>query len=89
LDNYYNSFPEALKRVSKIASDELPPNATELDKQSCEIDGIDCDLTREDQVRAAFERYGKGGIWGVIHVAVCDFISTVLTRVTEILVEFR
>jgi len=83
LDNYYNSFPEALKRVSKIARDELPPNASELDKQSCEIDGIDCDLTKEDQVRAAFERYGKGGIWGVIHVAAYKSVGESSARPLE------
>ena len=34
------------------------------------VDAHTCDLTNPAQVRAVFEKYGKGGIWGVIHVAV-------------------
>ncbi len=33
------------------------------------IDAYRCDLTNRD-VRAIFEKYGKGGIWGVVHIAV-------------------
>ena len=34
------------------------------------IDAYRCDLTNPGDVRAIFEKYGKGGFWGVIHVAV-------------------
>ena len=34
------------------------------------IDKYTCDLTNPVDVRAVFEKYGKGGFWGVIHVAV-------------------
>jgi hypothetical protein len=48
----------------------LPADATELDKESTVIDAYQCDLTDREAVRAVFEKYGKGGIWGVIHIAV-------------------
>ncbi|KAA1471600.1 UDP-glucose 4-epimerase [Dentipellis sp. KUC8613] len=69
IDNYHNSHPEALSRLEQIARDALPANATADDKASTSIDVYKCDLTQVDQVRAVFEKYGKGGIWGVIHVA--------------------
>ena len=34
------------------------------------IDKYTCDLTNPTDVRAVFEKYGKGGFWGVVHVAV-------------------
>lgn len=34
------------------------------------IDAFRCDLTKPADVRAVFEKYGKGGIWGVVHIAV-------------------
>ncbi|KZT22690.1 UDP-glucose 4-epimerase [Neolentinus lepideus HHB14362 ss-1] len=69
IDNHHNSHPESLARVSQIAKSNLPANATAQDKESTEIDAYQADLTNEAQVRAVFEKYGKGGIWGVIHIA--------------------
>ncbi|KAK0246498.1 THO complex subunit 1 transcription elongation factor-domain-containing protein [Armillaria nabsnona] len=69
IDNGHNSLPEALLRVGQLSREELPPDASEQDIQSTEIDIHDVDLTKAEQVRAVFEKYGKGGIWGVIHIA--------------------
>ncbi len=70
IDNGHNSLPEALLRVGQLSREELPPDASEQDIQSTEIDIHNVDLTKAEQVRAVFEKYGKGGIWGVIHIAV-------------------
>ncbi|KAG2149407.1 hypothetical protein BD769DRAFT_1624094 [Suillus cothurnatus] len=40
------------------------------DKESTEIDAFQCDLTSREEIKGIFERYGKGGIWGVVHIAV-------------------
>ncbi|THH15115.1 hypothetical protein EW146_g5312 [Bondarzewia mesenterica] len=69
VDNYHNSFPKALTRLTQIAHEALPKDATEQDKDSAEIDRFKVDLTQPEQVRTVFEKYGKGGIWGVIHIA--------------------
>ncbi|KIJ22219.1 hypothetical protein PAXINDRAFT_160129 [Paxillus involutus ATCC 200175] len=69
IDNHHNSFPASLTRVAQIARDGLPKNSTEADKESAEIDAVECDLTSPQQVKAVFEKYGKGGIWGVVHIA--------------------
>ncbi|KAG8904826.1 UDP-glucose-4-epimerase, partial [Tulasnella sp. 403] len=69
IDNHHNSYPEALKRVSEIARDELPEDASEQDRESAEVDAFIADLTKGEEVRGVFEKYGKDGIWGVIHVA--------------------
>ncbi|KIJ97901.1 hypothetical protein K443DRAFT_681176 [Laccaria amethystina LaAM-08-1] len=69
IDNNHNSNPAALDRVSQLSKSELPADATEIDIQSTEIDSYKCDLTQPDQVRAVFEAYGRGGIWGVVHIA--------------------
>jgi len=71
LDNNHNSNSTALDRVSQLSKSELPADASEDDKLSTEIDKHKCDLTQPDQIRAVFAKYGKGGIWGVIHIAVC------------------
>lgn len=70
IDNHHNSHPKSLDRVAQIARDALPPNATAQDKDSAEVDAFKCDLTKPDEIRKVFAEYGKGGIWGVIHVAV-------------------
>jgi UDP-glucose 4-epimerase len=70
LDNGHNSHPKALARVSALSRSELPEDASERDIETTEIESHACDLTRRDEIRAVFERYGKGGIWGVIHIAV-------------------
>ncbi|KIL00784.1 hypothetical protein PAXRUDRAFT_29517 [Paxillus rubicundulus Ve08.2h10] len=69
IDNHHNSFPASLTRVAQIARDALPKNSTEADKESTEIDAIECDLTSPQQIKAVFEKYGKGGIWGVVHIS--------------------
>lgn len=70
IDNHFNSFPEALNRVTDIAKDALPADASEQDIESTKVDAFSGDLTKAEDVRRIFEKYGKGGIWGVIHVAV-------------------
>ncbi|CAE6342703.1 unnamed protein product [Rhizoctonia solani] len=69
IDNHHNSFPEALSRVSRIARDALPADASEQDRDSAGVEAYTADLTKEQQVRAVFDKFGKGGVWGVIHVA--------------------
>jgi len=69
IDNYSNAFPEALVRVSELARAALPADASEQDHESTKIDAVSADLTRADEVRAVFERYGKGAFWGVVHIA--------------------
>lgn len=80
LDNYSNSFPEALVRVSEIARESLPADASEQDKESTKVDAVSCDLTRDDQVRAVFERYGHGAFWGVIHIAALKSVGESSSR---------
>ncbi|KAG1742719.1 THO complex subunit 1 transcription elongation factor-domain-containing protein [Suillus paluster] len=69
VDNHHNSFPASLTRVAQIARDALPENPSEADKESAEIDAFECNLTSPEQIKGIFERYGKGGIWGVVHIA--------------------
>lgn len=75
IDNLHNSHSTALLRLSEIAKSTLPENATAQDIESTEIDAHNVDLTKSEQVKAVFEKYGKGGIWGVIHIAVCIDIT--------------
>ncbi|KAH9929770.1 UDP-glucose 4-epimerase [Fomitopsis serialis] len=70
IDNHHNSTPKALVRVAELARSNLPADASEKDKDSAEIDAYSADLTKPEEVRAVFEKYGKGGIWGVVHIAV-------------------
>jgi UDP-glucose 4-epimerase len=70
IDNHHNSHPLALCRVSQLSKAELPENPTDAEIQSTDIDVYNLDLTKPEQVRSVFERYGPGGIWGVIHIAV-------------------
>jgi len=69
LDNGHNSHPDALARVSALSRSELPADASEQDIESTEIESRHCDLTRRDEICAVFAKYGKGEIWGVIHIA--------------------
>jgi UDP-glucose 4-epimerase len=48
----------------------LPGDVSERDIESTEIETHHSDLTRRDEIRAVFEKHGKGGIWGVVHIAV-------------------
>lgn len=57
---------------------------------STEIDSYSCDLKNGDEVRAIFAKYGKGGIWGVIHVAVrCFALLLVLAYLINFSLLFR
>ncbi len=69
IDNLHNSYPRAFSLLEELAESSLPPDASETEKESTVIDAYRCDLTNRD-VRAIFEKYGKGGIWGVVHIAV-------------------
>lgn len=70
LDNFHNSFPRVFSRLEELAERSLPPDASQTEKESTIIDTYRCDLTNPADVRAIFEKYGKGGIWGVVHIAV-------------------
>lgn len=70
IDNYHNSSPKALDRVADLARSKLSANSTAKDKDSAEIDVYKADLTKHEDIRKVFEKYGKGGIWGIIHIAV-------------------
>lgn len=76
IDNHHNSHGKALERVAQIARDALSPDASQQDKDSAEIDAHVCDLTKPDEVRKVFGKYGTGGIWGVIHIAVRGHVSS-------------
>ncbi|KAJ3718524.1 UDP-glucose 4-epimerase [Lentinula raphanica] len=73
IDNYHNSFPAALTRVSSLALSELKessPEPSAQDIDSTVIDVHECDLINPTAVRSIFSSYAsKGGIWGVIHIA--------------------
>ncbi|GAA6000350.1 hypothetical protein JCM10207_007974 [Rhodosporidiobolus poonsookiae] len=70
IDNFHNSFPTALKRVSKLAQEALPADASDEEKKACEIDVVKGDISIKADIEKIFEDYkSKGGIWGVIHVA--------------------
>lgn len=58
---------------SRSHANRSPENPTEQDKDSAEIDAHTVDLTDKAAVRGVFEKYGKGGIYGVIHIAVSNF----------------
>jgi len=70
IDNYHNSFSTSLQRVQQIATQSLPENPTSDDIRSTRVDAFQADLTKEDQVRAVLSKFGQGGLWGVIHIAV-------------------
>lgn len=70
IDNLHNAHPKSLARVSQIAKDALPADASEADRDSAEVDNHICDLTKPEEIVKVFEQYGKGGIWGVVHIAV-------------------
>ncbi|KAJ6609332.1 THO complex subunit 1 transcription elongation factor-domain-containing protein [Mycena sp. CBHHK59/15] len=69
VDNGHNSHPKALSRVSALSRSELREDASERDIESTEIESYSGDLTRPEDIRAVFEKYGVGGIWGVVHIA--------------------
>ncbi|CAK5264349.1 unnamed protein product [Mycena citricolor] len=69
IDNGHNSHPNALARISALSRSELPENTSERDIETTEIESYSCDLTRKEDIRGVFEKYGKGGIWVVVHIA--------------------
>lgn len=71
IENFDNSFPEALNRVSSIALSELPANASQRDKADAEVKVFKGDLKNGSDVQAIFDHYNQegSGIWGVIHIA--------------------
>lgn len=69
IDNHYNSHPNALSRVSRIALDALPYGASVEDKANTNVISVKADLRDAESLRAVFIPYGYGGIQGVIHVA--------------------
>jgi UDP-glucose 4-epimerase len=71
IDNFHNSFPEAISRVSQIALSELPSSASEEDKAATEVDLHKGDITNQADVDAVFQKYKEAGnpVWGVIHIA--------------------
>ncbi|KAK7040177.1 UDP-glucose-4-epimerase [Paramarasmius palmivorus] len=69
VDNNHNSHSSALDRVSALVKEELSQEAPEQDLECATFDSYKVDLTKPEEIQAVFEKYGKGGIWGVIHVA--------------------
>jgi len=74
IDNHHNSLPAALTRVAELSLEELkascsPDEPTPSQIESTKVDAHTCDLTDPASVRAVFAKYGKGGIWGVVHIA--------------------
>ncbi len=82
IDNHHNSLPAALTQVTALAREELPEEHTEQDLESTIIDAHDCDLTKPEQVKEVFAKYVKGGIWGVVHIAV-SFMRNRTFRVAD------
>ncbi|KAG0150343.1 hypothetical protein CROQUDRAFT_668642 [Cronartium quercuum f. sp. fusiforme G11] len=66
IDNFHNSFPEAIKRVSQIALSELPPDATDEDKADTTVKTYKGDITLKPDIERVF---AAEKIWGVIHIA--------------------
>lgn len=69
IDNHYNSHPKSLSRVSKLARDALPKDASDEERDSTEVNAHNINLTNATSLRDLFSQYGKGNIWGVIHIA--------------------
>jgi UDP-glucose 4-epimerase len=72
VDNFHNAHPKVYERLTKIARDALPADTTAQERDSAEIETYDVDLINADAIRSLFAKYGKGGIWGVVHIAVRD-----------------
>ncbi|KZT62681.1 UDP-glucose 4-epimerase [Calocera cornea HHB12733] len=66
IDNYHNSFPTALKRATQIATEALPADATEQDRDSTVVESFTGNLNLRADVEKVF---ASGPLWGVIHVA--------------------
>jgi len=66
IDNFHNSFPEAIKRVSQIALSELPADASEQDKADTKVEVFRGDITNKADIEQVFKTVP---VWGVIHVA--------------------
>ncbi|EGG03706.1 uncharacterized protein MELLADRAFT_49440 [Melampsora larici-populina 98AG31] len=66
IDNFHNSFPEAIKRVSKIALNELPTNSSDQDKLDTNVKVYKGDITNKSDIENIFK---SEEIWGVIHIA--------------------
>lgn len=66
IDNFHNSFPEAVKRVSKIALNELPTNSSDQEKSDTNVKVYKGDITNKSDVENIFK---SEPIWGVIHIA--------------------
>jgi UDP-glucose 4-epimerase len=71
LDNYHNSLPACYQRIEQLSRSELPEGASD---ETTKIDIHKCDLINKDEIKAVFDKYGRGGIWGVIHIGVCSFL---------------
>lgn len=70
IDNYHNSFPTSIERVSALALADLPADASAEDKEACKVDVVRADLCDKASIQKVFEGYkGKDDIWGVVHVA--------------------
>ncbi|EPQ30388.1 uncharacterized protein PFL1_01914 [Pseudozyma flocculosa PF-1] len=70
LDNFHNAFPTAVKRLEKIAIDELGEGASQQEKDDCKVDVFKGDLRSKDDIKKVFDAYsGDDKIWGVILTA--------------------
>lgn len=66
IDNFHNSFPPAIERVSRIALEELPKDATEDDKLHTNVTLYRGDITNKSDLEHIFK---QEDVWGVIHIA--------------------
>ncbi|WFD42440.1 hypothetical protein MPSI1_001085 [Malassezia psittaci] len=67
LDNFHNSKKEAVRRIEKLAKDELPADASEQDKKDCEIELIEADLRDSAAIENIFASHtGAEKIYAVI-----------------------
>ncbi|KAJ9110131.1 hypothetical protein QFC19_001802 [Naganishia cerealis] len=70
VDNFHNSKPKAIHACEKIAREALGANASQEEKDSCNVDLIQGDIADPAVFNGIFERYStQGGIYAVIHVA--------------------
>jgi len=71
IDNYHNSHPTSLLRVTEIAVKELGPNASEQDRKDTEVKVFKGDLADRAPIKKIFSHYDsvKTPVWGVIHIA--------------------
>ncbi|MBW0500747.1 hypothetical protein O181_040462 [Austropuccinia psidii MF-1] len=72
IDNFHNSYPEVINRVSRLALEELPKDASETDKLYTKVTLYSGNVTKQSDIEDIFK---KEKIWGVIHIAALKAIA--------------